>query len=87
MERQRLCSQAITKLNQANLVLNLAKLTDTKKMVMPVKTKTSRQMLSKSSPFIITFLTMIKYHLDGMTFEINCIGKGKFSNGNMNPLN
>lgn len=54
---------------------------------MPPKIAVSRQIEAKFKPFIITFRTMIKYHLAGIIFEINCIGKGRFSKGNIKPLN
>ncbi len=39
------------------------------------------------SPLSMTFLMMIKNHLDGTIFESNFRGKGIFSIGNMNPVN
>lgn len=74
-------------MNQANRVLNLAKLTATKNTVIPVKTATSRQILDNVKPLIMTFLTIIKYHLAGTTLEINRMGSGRFSSGNIKPLN
>jgi hypothetical protein len=48
--------------------------------------KVSFQTEEKPSPLSITFLMVMKYHLDGTKLEKTCIGQGMFSIGNIKPV-
>ena len=57
-----------------------------KNTVVPNKIRASIQTTRRPPPLIITFFTMLKYHLAGTILEMIRNGTGIFSIGNMNPL-
>ena len=52
----------------------------------PKRMNISFQIDIKPNPFSITFLTMIKYHLEGTMLDNHCIGSVIFSMGNIKPV-
>ena len=58
-----------------------------KKQDMPINIKVSFQTYFNPTPFIMTDLTIIKYHLAGTILDIILKGRGIFSIGNIKPLN